>query len=454
MSPLAHILVQQGHTVTGSDINTSAVIEYLKSEGVQTTIGHRASNITSPDVVVYSSAIPPNNPELLTAQDTHIPIIPRSRLLADVMAIKHGIVVAGSHGKTSTTGLIFWGLQHLHQRPSLVFGGKFQHEKSSARLGNGNFIVVESDESDRSFLMLRPTIAVVTNIDHEHVQAYGSLDKLQESFQDFASQIPFYGFSVLSVDCPHSREVFSQLNHKKISFGLSKDADIHIAAIQPDCVSLQESDGTLTDVGFRHPGEHCTQNLAAAFATLRGLGFQAKDLQNAFITFPGIYRRLEKISGAAKVHVWDDYAHHPTEMRAVIQTMQKLKPQEHPLWLVFQPHRYSRFLEHRHEFLKVIQECDHVVLMPIYTASESKPAEFDATWREFIHKAKQHHIPITEIQGTNPLSDTFLFLHQHLPTHSTVLCCGAGDITLLAHHLGQAVQKLEFKPHEFQHNYS
>jgi UDP-N-acetylmuramate--alanine ligase len=449
MSPLAHILIQQGYIVSGSDLNRSNIIKYLESAGIQIALGHDAKNIQNPDVVVYSSAIAQNNPELMAAHAAAIPVIPRSRLLADMMALKHSIVVAGSHGKTSTTGLIFWGLQHLNQKPSLIFGGRFQKETSSARLGNGPFMVVESDESDKSFLMLNPTVAVLTNIDHEHVGPYGDFETLKQSFLNFMSRPPFYGFSVLSADCAHSRDIAKKISHRKITFGFSKDSDVHIENISGHHIHLKEPNQPTIDIPYPAVGDHVALNLSAAYATLREIGFTPAQLQSAFKEFPGIQRRLEKMSGSATdIQVWDDYAHHPTELHAVLKTIKHIHPKHHKLWLIFQPHRYTRFQAHALEFAKAIQMCDHVVVLPVYEASESPTPDFESCWIQFLNQLKQHHVTVTEIKGSHPLEKAELFLKNTLPKHTTVICCGAGDNTLLSQRLGHYVQSTEPILHE------
>jgi UDP-N-acetylmuramate--alanine ligase len=378
MNGIAELLVNLGYAVTGSDVKRTEVTDRLASLGAMVHIGHRALNVGEADVVVYSSAVRPDNPELVEASARRIPVIPRAEMLAELMRLRFGIAVAGAHGKTTTTSMIALVLERAGLDPTAVIGGRLSAFGGNARLGRGAYMVVEADESDRSFLKLRPSIAVVTNIDREHLEAYGSFDHLRQAFVDFANEVPFYGAVVASADDAELARVLPRISRRTITYGIDAPrADVRAVDVVLEgygsratvvCRVGQRAAEPLGTLTLAVPGRHSVQNALAAVAVGLELDVPFKRVAAALADFAGVERRFERKGMAAGVTVIDDYGHHPTEIAAVLAAARTLGPAR--VVVAFQPHRYTRTRDLLGEFGAALAAADDVVLTDIYAAGE------------------------------------------------------------------------------------
>jgi UDP-N-acetylmuramate--alanine ligase len=380
MSGIAELLANLGYDVSGSDAKRSAITTRLESLGVRVGIGHRAEQVGAADVVVYSSAVRPGNPELAEAERRHVPVIPRAEMLAELMRLRFGIAVAGAHGKTSTTSMIALVLEAAGLDPTAVIGGRLSAFGSNARLGRGEYMVVEADESDRSFLKLSPSIAVMTNIDREHMEAYGSFAELQQAFVDFANKVPFYGAVVASADDAELGAVLPRLTRRVITYGLdARDAelqarDVVLEGFGARCAVWRHHRGDpseparLGGLDLQVPGRHSVSNALAAVAVGLELDVPFGTIARALQAFKGAERRFQRLGVVNGITVVDDYGHHPTEIAAVLAAARAANPSR--VLVAFQPHRYTRTRDLLPEFAKVLATADAVVLTDIYAASE------------------------------------------------------------------------------------
>jgi len=374
MSGIAELLANLEYEVSGSDLKPSDVTARLETLGVRISIGHAAEHVGAADVVVVSSAIDPANPEVAEARARRIPVIPRAEMLAELMRLRYGIAVAGAHGKTTTTSMIALVLERSGLDPTAVIGGRLSAFGSNARLGRGDYMVAEADESDRSFLKLSPAIAVITNIDREHMESYGSWDNLQQAFADFANKVPFYGAVVACVDDGPVRELLPRLTRRVITYGLDTDADVSGSGLRLEPFgssvrvrfrSAAEDAGTLR---LRVPGRHNALNALAAVAVGTDVGVPFNRIADALHEFRGAERRFETKGEAGGVLVVDDYGHHPTEIAAVIAAARAGIGRR--VIAVFQPHRFSRTEQLLEAFGPAFAGADEVVLTDIYAAGE------------------------------------------------------------------------------------
>jgi UDP-N-acetylmuramate--alanine ligase len=386
MSGIAELLSNLGYAVSGSDLRRSDVTARLESLGVRVSIGHDASHVGDADVVVYSSAARPDNPEIAEARRRRIPAIPRAEMLAELMRLRSGIAVAGAHGKTTTTSMVALVLERAGLDPTAVIGGKLSAFGSNARLGRGQYMVVEADESDRSFLRLTPTVAVITNIDYEHLEAYRGFDDLCRSFADFANKVPFYGAVIACLDDPHVRSILPAITRRVITYGLETDgADVRgLGVAQSDGMwqcrvepgpGLRQAAGLaaqppspLFTLRLGVPGRHNLQNALAAVAVGLELGVDIGAVASALASFPGADRRFQRLGEAGGVLVIDDYGHHPTEIRAVLDAARASLGRR--LIVAFQPHRFTRTAALMDRFGPAFDQADEVVLSDIYAAGE------------------------------------------------------------------------------------
>jgi UDP-N-acetylmuramate--alanine ligase len=377
MSGIAELLVNLGYEVSGSDAKRSDVTDRLASLGVTIAAGHDAAHVGDADVVVVSSAIRSDNAEVAAAKGRHIPVIPRAEMLAELMRLRYGIAVAGAHGKTTTTSMVALVLDRAGLDPTAVIGGRLSAFGSNARLGRGDYVVAEADESDRSFLKLSPTIAVITNIDREHMESYGTWDNLQDAFADFANKVPFYGAVIACVDDQPVRELLSRFSRRVITYGF-EDADLTASgmalhAFGSTCrISRRAADGSLSDLGelrLRVPGRHNVLNALAATATALEVGVPFARAASALEEFQGAERRFQTRGEVDGVLVVDDYGHHPTEIAAVIAAAQA--GMDRRIVAVFQPHRYSRTQQLMPEFAGAFTGAAVVLLTDIYAAGEA-----------------------------------------------------------------------------------
>jgi UDP-N-acetylmuramate--alanine ligase len=382
MSGIAELLVNLGYVVSGSDQKRSPAADRLASLGVTVAAGHAAAHVGAADVVVYSSAVRPDNPEVVEARARRIPVIPRAEMLAELMRLRFGIAVAGAHGKTSTTSMVALVLEGGGLDPTAVIGGRVSAFGSNARLGRGNYMVAEADESDRSFLKLSPSMAVITNIDREHMDAYGSFADLQQAFIDFANKVPFYGAVVACADDAELRAVLPKLTRRVVTYGILENAegkmqnaempslaatDVRLEGFGSTSIVIRGGErlGTLT---LAVPGRHSVHNALAAVAVGLELDVPFAAMAAALAAFRGAERRFEHRGVIDGITVVDDYGHHPTEIAAVLAAARAAKPAR--VVVAFQPHRYTRTRDLLTEFGAALAPADEVILTDIYPAGE------------------------------------------------------------------------------------
>jgi len=372
MSGIAEVLLNMGYTVTGSDIKKSETTDRLSRLGSKLSMGHSIENIGNADVIVVSSAIKDDNPEVIAARSRNIPVIARAEMLAELMRLKYGIAIAGSHGKTTTTSMISTVLAYGGFDPTIVVGGRLKALGTNAHLGNGKFMVVEADESDGSFLMLSPVIAVLTNIDDEHLDHYDNIDNLEYAFSQFLNKIPFYGLSVVCLDCSRIKSNVARFKKRLITYGFSEESDfkagdVRIKGFQTKFKVLYK-DSLLGQVRLDVPGRHNAQNSLASFAVGMELGMSFEDVKKGLRGFKGIDRRLQVKGEIKGVLVIDDYAHHPEEIRVTLNALRDSFSRR--LITVFQPHRFTRTSSLFDEFARVLKDVDMLYLLDIYPAGE------------------------------------------------------------------------------------
>jgi UDP-N-acetylmuramate--alanine ligase len=426
MSGIAEVLLNMGYSVTGSDLKRTEIIERLERLGAEVFINHNAENIGNADVVVMSSAVKKNNPEALAAKSRKIPVIPRAEMLAELMRLKYGIAIAGSHGKTTTTSMISTVLGFGGFDPTIVVGGKVKTLGTNAHLGKGSFMVVEADESDGSFLMLSPVIAVVTNIDREHLDYYENLIYLKEAFSDFLNKIPFYGLAVLCFDCLRVRSIAQTFKKRFITYGFCHESelradDIRVCGLQTSFKILFK-DSSLGNVNLNVPGRHNAQNALASFAVGMELGMSFEYIREGLGEFRGIDRRLQVKGEGQGVLVMDDYGHHPEEIRATLKTLRESFSRR--LIVVFQPHRYTRTNLLFNDFISVLGEPDMLFILDIYSAGEM-PIE-GVTSEKLAQSLKDRgHKSVFYVKEPDEVVHSIL---KMLKPGDLVLTLGAGDV--------------------------
>ena len=373
MSGIAEVLLTLGFSVTGSDVKASPITDRLAALGARIYVGHRAEQVDNAHVVVISSAIAPDNVEVVEAHRRKIPVIPRAEMLAELMRLKYGIAVAGAHGKTTTTSLVAAVLAAGGLDPTFVVGGRVRQAGAHARVGQGEFMVVEADESDRSLLLLSPVIAIITSIDREHLDQYGSLEAIQETFAEFANRVPFYGVVILALDDPNVRALLPRLKRSTLTYGTSPQADLVIREI---ALQGERSEFSLVfrgeDLGRfvlpTPPGVHNVRNAAAAAAVGLYVGLSPEQIRQGLAGFQGVGRRFEVKAVVGGVTLIDDYGHHPTEIRATLEAARQCAFRR--LLVCFQPHRYSRTQWLWEEFTGAFDLADRLVVTDIYPAGE------------------------------------------------------------------------------------
>jgi len=428
MSGIAELLLNLGYTVSGSDLRDTAITRRLAGLGGKVHTGHQGEWIAGADVVVISSAVRENNPEVQAARTAHIPVIPRAEMLAELMRLKkYGIAVAGSHGKTTTTSMVGWLLAEAGLDPTVVIGGKVNSLGTNAKLGEGEFLVAEADESDGSFLKLSPVLEVVTNIDLEHLDHYHDIEEIKAAFLAFIEKLPFYGAAVVCLDDAHVASVLAQIRKRVITYGLTSQADVHARAVVPQGLTstfeLCRNTEVLGEITLNIPGQHNVYNALAAISVALELEIPFAVIRAALKTFSGVQRRLQIKGEVEGVMVIDDYGHHPTEIRATLAAMRSAWPRRR-LIVMFQPHRYSRTAGLFKEFGTAFHEADVLLLTEIYAASET-PLEGisgSALLQEIkLHGQKNAHF-IAEVES---LASTVRALVQ---PDDIVLTLGAGNI--------------------------
>lgn len=383
MSGIAEVLFNLGYLVSGSDLADSATLRRLQGLGISTRLGHAAAHIDAADAVVISTAVTADNPEVLAARAKKIPVVPRAAMLAELMRLKRGIAIAGTHGKTTTTSLVTSVLAEAGLDPTFVIGGRLNSAGANAKLGGGDYIVVEADESDASFLNLLPVMAVVTNIDADHMETYGhDFGRLQRAFVDFLHRMPFYGTAILCLDSPAVRDIVASVNCPITSYGLSPDAQVRAVELRADGArmrfTVRRRNGVSLpdlDVELNLAGEHNVRNALAAIAVAVELNIADAAVQRALSGFKGVGRRFQQYGelparDGGRFCLIDDYGHHPAEMAATLAAARGAFPGRR-LMLAFEPHRYSRTRDCFEDFVKVIAQADAVLLTEVYAAGEA-----------------------------------------------------------------------------------
>ncbi|HPE59708.1 MAG TPA: UDP-N-acetylmuramate--L-alanine ligase [Thiolinea sp.] len=436
MGGIAEVVANLGYRVTGSDLADNAMTERLREQGVTVFKGHQAEHVAGADVVVVSTAINPANPELQAAREQRIPIIKRAEMLAELMRFRHGIAVAGTHGKTTTTSLVTSLLVEGDLDPTYVIGGKLLSSARNSKLGSGEYLVAEADESDASFLHLQPMISVVTNIDDDHLSTYeGDFNRLKSTFVDFLHNLPFYGLAVLCLDDAHVRSIIDEVNRPIVTYGIEQPADIRASNVRYDGsqshFTVEFRDGRRLDVNLNLPGVHNVLNALAAIAVASELDVPDQAILKALREFQGIGRRFQlqgEVSfGRGKALLVDDYGHHPTEMLATLRAARNAWPQRR-LVEVFQPHRYTRTRDLFEDFAQVLSEVDVLVLTDVYAASEQPipGADGRALARAIRMRGQVDPIFVSEIE------DVPAILRNILQDGDVVLTQGAGSVGALA----------------------
>ena len=446
MSGIAELLANLGYEVSGSDARKSSITERLVNRcGVVVHEGHIAANVDDADVVVVSSAVRPSNPEVAEARRRGIPVIPRAEMLAELMRLKFSVAVAGSHGKTTTTSMIALVLERAGLDPTAVIGGRLSVFGSNARLGRGEYLVAEADESDRSFLMLWPSIAVITNIDHEHMESYGTLEELQSAFAQFANKVPFYGSVIVCADDPNVAAVVPRMARRVVTYGFDESAavrgsDVELGSFGGRCRVTRrgaEADEPLGLLELTVPGRHNLQNALAAVAVGERVGVGFAQVADALREFHGAERRFERHGEANGVLVVDDYGHHPTEIAAVLAAARATLDRR--LVVVFQPHRYSRTHQLFEHFGPALSSADEIVLTGIYAAGEDAiPGVTSAALADSIRRGSGRPVRLVEeLEGVIPA------VLSSVGPGDAVITLGAGSVGSLPTRLIQALKEME-----------
>ena len=439
MSGIAEILINQGFHVSGSDLVESERTKRLRSLGANIFIGHYPSNIEEYSVVVTSSAIDVNNPEIIEARKRRIPIIHRSEMLAELVRLKHGIGVAGTHGKTTTSSMLSYVLYHGGINPTAIIGGKVLNFESNARTGEGEYLVFEADESDGTFLKLYPSIAIVTNIDADHLDYYKYFEGLKEAFLQYINHVPFYGYSVLCIDDYTISDILERVERPYFTYGFSEHADFRATDVRIcgyktkyNCFFRGKQ---LGEVEIQLLGNHNVVNSLSVIAVAFELGMDFTDIRDGLADFKGVERRLEKIGDAKGITVIDDYAHHPTEIRATLQAVKRLGRR---IVVIFQPHRYSRTELLWDEFGKAFADADLLFLTDIYPAGE-EPIEGVSS--ELIKDEIANHDGI-DVEVISRLEDIPDRIVKVVEEGDIIMILGAGDIYKAGTKIIQALERL------------
>ena len=431
MNGIAQVLLNQGFFITGSDLKESQTIENLRNMGAKVFIGHKPENVEGADVVVYSSAVKEDNVELLRAKELGIPTIPRGEMLAELMRFKYGIAISGSHGKTTTTSMIGTILGKTGLDPTVVIGGKLEAYGSNARLGQGDFLVTEADESDGSFLKLTPTIVTINNIDIEHLGFYKDLEDIKKAFIEFANKVPFYGAVAVNVDDPNTSSIIPFIEKKVIKFGLSKEADVrgHDLKLINGRYKFKVND--FGEIHLSIPGKHSVYNALAAISVALELEVPFCVIKESLENFKNANRRFE-IKYDNGITVIDDYAHHPTEIKATLSAAKEMFP-DRRIIVVFQPHRYSRVFSLFDEFAKSFDIPDITFITEIYSAGEKEIEGISG--KALAEKTKKESQK--DVFYCKDIDECFKAIKNIVKDNDVILILGAGNITQLSTKLSE-----------------
>jgi len=437
MSGIAELLLNLGYEVSGSDIRDSAVTKRLTGLGGMISLGHRPEHVENADVVVYSSAVKQDNPEIIEAKDKVVPVIPRAEMLAELMRLKYGVSIAGAHGKTTTTTMLASILNAGKLDPTVVIGGRLDiWGGSNAKLGQGDILVAESDESDGSFLVLSPTIAVVTNIDQEHMDHYGDMDAIRDTFVNFINKIPFYGLAILCLDNKEIQGIIPRLRKRCFTYGMTSQADLRARDIERAELEVSfevlHHNASLGRVVVGIPGNHNVLNALAAISVGLELEMDFEDIKKGLRNLGGLARRFHVKGDKQGILVMDDYGHHPTEIAATLETARECWP-ERRLIVLFQPHRYSRTKALYDRFVTSFNDADVLVVAPLYPAGESPIEGVDSEW--LYRGIKEHgHKEVVLCESQEQVLETLIRIAK---PDDVVLTLGAGSI----HRVGEAFLK-------------
>jgi len=425
MSGIAEVLLNLGYKVSGSDLKETPVTQRLQTLGAKIFIGHRAEQIESAHVVVTSTAVEADNPEVAAAKARGIPVIPRIEMLAEIARLKYTIAVAGTHGKTTTTSMVAAVLQAGGLDPTVIVGGRLKHLDSGARMGQGDYLVAEADESDGSFLKLSPALAIITNIDNDHLDYYRTLERLADAFVTYANRVPFYGCVIACLDDPQVRAQLPRMTRRIVTYGTHPEARVHASGISVDAdgttFDVTEGGKSLGRIRLGVPGKHNVLNALAAVVAGQELGISFAQIAQGLGAFEGVGRRLEVKGEVQGITVIDDYGHHPTEIRATLAALRERYPNRR-LVVLFQPHRYTRTQALYRDFAESFTDADCVFLMDIYPAGE-KP--LDGVTSDLIYQLlKQKHADAHAVSS----SFTPEKLRDQLTSGNVLLTLGAGDV--------------------------
>ena len=452
MSGIAEVLLNEGYRISGSDLGSNPVTERLSSLGVEIFIGHQTDNVSQASVVVASTAIDPSNPEIVAAKERRIPVVRRAEMLAELMRYRHGIAVAGTHGKTTTTALVTQIYSEAGLDPTFVNGGLVKSAGTNARLGSSRFLIAEADESDASFLHLQPMVSIVTNIEADHMETYGGdFEKLKQTFIDFLHNLPFYGQAVMCIDDPVVRELIPKVSRQVITYGFSEDADVrlvdYIQKGQQGLFTVKRKGKKDLKITLNVPGQHNALNATAAIAVATEEDVEDSAILRALELFEGTSRRFDHLgefdTGKGSVMLVDDYGHHPTEVDVTVKAARAGWPEKR-LVMIFQPHRYSRTRDLFDDFTNVLENVDVLIMLDVYSAGETPipGANSRDLCRSIRNRGKIDPIFATNIEMlpsilTNVIQDGDLLLTQ-----------GAGDIGKVAKKLAD----LQLDMHMMEHH--
>lgn len=439
MSGIAEVLHNLGYKVQGSDQADSANVQRLRDKGIEVFVGHKAENIGKADVVVVSTAIRPNNPELVEARENLLPIVRRAEMLAELMRFRQAIAIGGTHGKTTTTSMVATLLEAGHLDPTVINGGIINAYGTNARMGEGEWMVVEADESDGTFLKLPADIAVITNIDPEHLDHYGSFDNVRAAFRQFVENVPFYGFGVMCLDHPEVQALVSRIEDRRvITYGENPQADVRFSnhrmdgAVSVFDVVIRDRKGEVVeikDLRLPMPGRHNVSNATAAIAVAHELGLTADDIRKGLSGFGGVKRRFTHTGSWNGVEIFDDYGHHPVEIKAVLRAAREAAPKR--VIAIAQPHRFTRLASLFDDFSTCFNDADTVMIAPVYTAGED-PIE-GVTSEVLVSKIKTAgHRDARYLEDPAHLPEAIKALAQE---GDFVVFLGAGNITQWAYAL-------------------
>lgn len=440
MSGIAEVLHTMGFGVSGSDLLEGSNVKRLQNMGIAVKAGHRYENAAGADVVVYSSAVKETNPELVCARDNFIPVIKRGEMLAELMRLKYSIAISGSHGKTTTTSMVAEILNTAKLDPTIVVGGILNTKDTNATLGSGNVIVAEADESDRSFLLMSPSVALVTNIDFEHPDTYKDLADVKKTFVDFVSRVPFYGSVVLCLEDDNTADLIPLIDRRFVTYGFRAQADVHAVNVEQKGFAMQFdvilSGKKAGRIKLNFPGEHNVLNALGAIAVAREFDIPFRTIKRALENFKGVQRRLTSRYDDGSCIVMDDYGHHPTEIKTTLKAVRGAY-QDKKILAIFQPHRYTRTQALIKEFATAFFDADMLFITDIYAASEDKIEGIDS--ENLVKEIKTRGFK--NVKHVPGFDGVFEYLKEHGCDDTVMLTLGAGSITKFSYELAEAVRE-------------